>query len=110
MLSERVVNRTFSYSAEYNAFPEDSPIGLEYLEALATSGRGEIVTDSLSVFETFEKSVHRTADPRIVMLIIAIVLFVLDVAVRKFKFKWIHELVRDRKAKQEMEARGGDGE
>ena len=53
---------------------------------------------------------HRTADPRIVMLIIAIVLFVLDVAVRKFKFKWIHELVRDRKAKQEMEARGGDGE
>ncbi len=110
VLSERVVNRTFSYSAEYNAFPEDSPIGLEYLEALATSGRGEIVTDSLSVFETFEKSVHRTADPRIVMLIIAIVLFVLDVAVRKFKFKWIHELVRDRKAKQEMEARGGDGE
>ena len=32
----------------------------------------------------------------------AIVLFLLDVAVRKFKFKWIHEIVRDRKAKKAL--------
>ena len=29
-------------------------------------------------------------------------LFLLDIAVRKFKFKWIHEIVRDRRTKRSM--------
>ena len=55
------------------------------------------------MFDSFEKTIKRTADPRLALLIIAIVLFLLDIAVRKFKFKWIHELVRDRKARKEMQ-------
>ena len=38
--------------------------------------------------------------------IIAMVCLLLDVAVRKFKFKWIHEIVRDRRA---MKTLGGGG-
>ena len=34
------------------------------------------------------------------MAIVAIVLFLLDVAVRKFKFKWIHEIIADKKEKR----------
>jgi hypothetical protein len=39
-------------------------------------------------------------------MIIAIVLFLLDIAVRKFKFKWIHEMVRESREKKET-ANGG---
>jgi len=43
------------------------------------------------------------------LIIAAIVLFLLDVAVRKFKFKWIHEIIRERKeksGKKDAEASG----
>ena len=41
-------------------------------------------------------------DPRIPMMIALLILFLLDIAVRKFKWKWPHELIRDRKAKKAM--------
>jgi hypothetical protein len=37
------------------------------------------------------------------MIITALALFLLDVAVRKFKFKWPHEIVRDIKAKKALQ-------
>ena len=40
----------------------------------------------------------------IVFFIIALVLFLTDMAVRKFKFKWLHELIRDRKANKALQA------
>ncbi|MDE7158137.1 MAG: VWA domain-containing protein, partial [Clostridiales bacterium] len=104
VLSERTLYRTFSYSQEYNTFPEeDAQTGEEFLAGLAEGGKGKVVTDSLEVFDSFEKTIKRTADPRLAFLIIAIVLFLLDIAVRKFKFKWIHELIRDRKARKELQ-------
>ena len=36
------------------------------------------------------------------MMIVLLVLFLMDIAVRKFKWKWPHELIRDRKAKKAM--------
>ena len=47
------------------------------------------------------KSIHKIIDPRIVFIIIALVAFLLDVAVRKFKFKWLHEIIAERKARAE---------
>ena len=35
-----------------------------------------------------------------------IVLFVLDVAVRKFKFKWPHELIREHRAEKDVSGGG----
>ncbi len=103
VVSARSVLRTFSYSQEYNLFPEDEPIGEDYLAQIAENGKGKVITDSLEVFDSFEKTIKKTADPRLAFLIIAIVLFLLDIAVRKFKFKWIHEMIRDRKARAEIE-------
>ena len=34
-------------------------------------------------------------------MILAIVCFLIDIAVRKFKFKWPHEIIREMKQKKE---------
>ena len=39
-------------------------------------------------------SIPKSFDPRYLFMILALVLFLTDVAVRKFKFKWPHEIVR----------------
>ena len=46
---------------------------------------------------------HKVINPLITFLIIILCFFLLDVAVRKFKWKWIHEIIREKKAKKNME-------
>jgi hypothetical protein len=101
-LSETVIYRTFSYSEEYNAFPEREPVKDALLAVLATDGRGVVVApdEPAQVFESFEKTLLRTFDPRVLFLILIIVFLLVDIAVRKFKFKWIHELIRERRMKK----------
>ncbi len=100
LLSEIVIHKTFSYSEEYNLFPEREPIGAELLTAIAEDGKGIEISDAAEVFGTFSKTVKEEYDPRVVLLIIAIVSVLIDIAVRKFKFKWPHELVREYKQKK----------
>ena len=80
----------------------DTDDAVTLMEDLAQSGEGQVVTDPLQIFANVVKFLHRVIDPRIVFSIIAIVAFLLDVAARKFKFKWPHEIVRDRKAKKAL--------
>ena len=105
LLSEIVLHKSFSYSEEYNYFTDREPIGDELMTQLAKSGNGIVVDDVADVFNTFDKSVKREYDPRIVMLIIIIIAVLLDIAVRKFKFKWIHEIIRERKLKKAEETK-----
>ncbi|HIZ10032.1 MAG TPA: VWA domain-containing protein [Candidatus Borkfalkia avicola] len=95
----------FSYSGEYDLSLEQSRAELIlFLQTLATNGNGEVVEDLLNpigIFENFETSIELQYDPRLVLLISAIILFLLDVAVRKFKFKWIHEIIRERGREKE---------
>lgn len=101
-ISSVMLYKTFSYSQEYNLFPEKQPNGEELLQRIATDGNGMLVEDSLDVFDSFVKFLNREFDPRLLFLILAIVFFLLDVAVRKFKFKWPHEIIRDYRQKKEM--------
>ena len=105
LLSEIVLHKSFSYSEEYNYFTDREPIGDDLLTELARVGNGIVVDDVADVFNTFDKSVKREYDPRIVMLIIIIIAVLIDIAVRKFKFKWIHEIIKERKFKKAEEAR-----
>lgn len=91
---------SFSYSQEYNNFPAKELMGEEYMQALATDGRGIVVEYAIDVFDVFDKYVHVEVDPRIGLLIAAIVIMLLDIAVRKFKFKWPHEIIREYKEKK----------
>ncbi len=97
------IYKSFAYSDEYDSFIEAEPEeGQNMLAQLADSGNGTVVEEDnyWSIFESFVTSLHRSYDPRLAFLIIAMVLFLGDIAVRKFKFKWIHELVREHRAKK----------
>lgn len=100
-LSQVETYRAFSYSKEYDVFVDQQQCAL-FLEGLAESGKGAAVTEAYQVFENFDKYLHITYDPRLPFIITAVVLFLLDIAVRKFKFKWPHELVRDYKERKKM--------
>ena len=72
------------------------------MASLASGGKGSAIQEAAEIFLTFEENLERKYDPRLLFLILAILLFLLDIAVRKFKFKWIHEIVRDRRTKRSM--------
>ncbi len=93
--------KTFSYSAEYDSFAEEEE-SAALLSTIADRGNGSVIAadDPWGVFSSFVDSLSRTYDPRLAFIITAMVLFLLDIAVRKFKFKWIHELVREHRAKK----------
>lgn len=101
VLASRSLRETFSYSEEYDKFISAEQ-GTKLLSSLAEEGNGEILTDPVGAFAGFAKVLAVVTDPRLVFLILAIVCVLIDVAVRKFKFKWIHELVRDRKREKAL--------
>lgn len=100
LISENKIHKAFSYSKEYDIF-FDKEEKAEFMAELAAQGDGFVLTESHEVFENVVKSIHKVIDPRIVFIIIALVAFLLDVAVRKFKFKWLHEIIAERKARAE---------
>ena len=93
-----VIYKALSYSQEYNAFT-DPEVAAALMKKLAADGKGEVVEEAWQVFENAVKYTHVIIDPRTVLIITALTLFLLDIAVRKFKWKWPHELIRERKAR-----------
>lgn len=100
-VSFKTIYRAFSYSEEYNGFVATED-GVLLLEELAGLGKGSVITSAEEITEGIVESIHRTVDPVLALIITAIVLFLLDIAVRKFKFKWLHEIIRERKEKSAM--------
>ena len=90
----------FSYSAEYDYFPSKELIGQDYAEAIARDGKGVLLEVPADALDSFDKNIHKTVDPRLALLICVIILFLMDIAVRKFKFKLPHELIKDYKLKK----------
>ncbi len=103
-ICETVFYKSFSYSQEYNSFPQKEPIGAELMEMAAMDGNGAVIDEVLAVYDGFLKELSLHYDLRNLFLILSIVLMLTDIAVRKFKFKWIHELIRERKEKRRNEA------
>ena len=66
---------------------------------------GVVIKDSQEVFRNAVKYLHIVIDPKIVFMIIALTFFLLDVAVRKFKWKWPHEIIRDKRKTKAMKAK-----
>ena len=93
---EVVIYKSFSYSEEYISAEETQAELYEKLSGLALKGDGKMVEDledPRSIFEDFVKVIACEYDPRFLFMILAIVLFLADIAVRKFKFKWPHEII-----------------
>jgi Mg-chelatase subunit ChlD len=102
-VSEYSFYQSFSYSAEYSELDENTDYSAVMQEYADLSG-GSVVAftddDVFNVFEGFATRLAKSYDPTLALMIIAVVLFLLDIAVRKFKFKWIHELVAEYKQKK----------
>ncbi len=99
-ISSYTTYKAFSYSKEYNIFltPEDAE---KFMTELAGLGKGGLITEAEEVFRDVDETVHHEFDPRLPFIIIALILFLLDIAVRKFQFKWPHELIRDYRERRE---------
>lgn len=99
-VAETSTYRVFSYSKEYEALSAGD--GEAFLGELAAKGKGIAIENYWEVFEGFEEVIHRIVNPRLWLCLIALCLFLCDIAVRKFKFKWIHEIINDRKEQQKQ--------
>ena len=99
VLASNSIYQEFSYSLEYNPFLADND-NAAHIAELASAGGGNVIQDAAAAFDGLVTSFFRTYDPRGVLAVIIIVALLLDVAVRKFKFKWPHELIRERKNKK----------
>lgn len=97
--------KALAYSEEYNIYGEEEEIDPEtMLQDLAKRGNGAAIEDlenPREIFEGFITALNHEFDPRFLFMILALTLFLADVAVRKFKFKWPHELVREYKEKKQ---------
>lgn len=103
-LAVREIYKNFAYSAEYYISEEDEVVDVSSkLETIASRGHGSVIEnldDPWEIFSDFVTRLSREFDPRILLIVLVILLFLLDIAVRKFKFKWPHELIRAYKEKK----------
>lgn len=110
VLDSTEVYKTFSFSEEYDLFAGEEQPPREALALLTERSEGHLIEefeDRYLLLEDFETTLERTFDPRLLFMGLAMVLFLLDMVVRKFKFKWIHELIRDRRAAQGTRGKEG---
>ena len=94
------IYETHSYSEEYATSLDGSVSGAVNMAILAKAGEGSVIDDHVQAFSGFTKTLRQKYEPRAILIVLAIILFLLDIAVRKFKWKWIHELIHDRKMKK----------
>ena len=91
----------FSYSSEYDV-RRNAADGENLIKDIAELSGGTVLEsdEAKKAFVGFERKESKVFDPRIIFAAAALILFLLDVAVRKFKFKWPHEIIRDAVAKK----------
>ena len=103
VVGKNSIYKTLAYSKEYEVFNENNVNNKELLDTIAKYGKGILVEDlddPHSIIDSFETVIYKEFDPRYLFSIIIIVLFLLDVAVRKFKFKWPHEIIKKYREKK----------
>jgi len=96
----------FSYSKEYDTFVDET-LAPPFMQELADKGQGKVIAtaDAWRIYEGLKKTIHVKLDPTVLFMILSAVFLLLDVAVRKFKFKWLHEIIREKKEKKELESK-----
>ncbi len=101
---QTIIYKSLAYSEEYDMYAEETAQDVtKKLSTVVERGGGAIIEDlenPSEVFNGFVTAIDKSFDPRFLFMIMVIVLFLLDIAVRKFKFKWPHEIIRDYKAKK----------
>lgn len=104
LADETNFHKAISYSKEYDIYAFEGLAPREdAMNDIANKLKGVVIgdiEDPYEVFESYDTDVHYTFDPRYLFAILVIVLLLLDIAVRKFKFKWPHEIIRSIRQKK----------
>jgi len=108
VLAENTIYKSLAYSKEYEVF-HDREEAERLAASISAESGGVVIHEPWQVFENAVQKIHKTIDPKFAFLIISLVLFLLDIAVRKFKWKWPHEIIRDKRAKDEIAQRAEKG-
>lgn len=105
IILRNVSYRVFSYSEEYDSYVDPFADGKELLRNISTREIEDgadpddiFITDPAKLLAEF-MDVKYEYDPRLWLIIASMVLLLVDIAVRKFRFKWPHELIAGRKNK-----------
>lgn len=101
-VAKQTVYYAFSYSYEYDAF-RDFGDGYVILSELVNKGNGGLLDANKPLFTSETLTVTEDYDPLIPLIIVMLVAFLVDIAVRKFKFKWPHEIIKAYKEKKNVE-------
>ena len=100
-LSSKTIYKVLPYSKEYLAY-RDTEAAEKLMTMLSADTDGVVVEEPAQIFENAVEYLHIVIDPRLLFTIIIIVCFLIDIAVRKFKWKWPHEIIRDKRLKSRM--------
>ena len=103
-LSSKTIYKVLSYSKEYDAFT-DKDAAEKLMESLSLDTNGVVVRNAMQIFENAVEYLHIVIDPRIIFAIIIIICFLTDIAVRKFKWKWPHEIIREKRLKAKLSSK-----
>ena len=103
-VASTTIYKALSYSKEYDMFA-DSNAAAALTVNLAELGGGFVLGEPEEVFDNAVEYLYKVIDPKIPLIIAVIVMFLLDIAARKFKWKWIHEIIREKKEKSKSESK-----
>lgn len=99
VIASNTIYKSLSYSKEYDLLDSSTDYSA-VLTDYAKIGQGNYIkdlNDPHEIIDSFDVNLVSTFDPRILFSILIIILFLIDFAVRKFKFRWPHEIIRDHK-------------
>ena len=101
VLSSSISYVAFSYSKEYDTFYNMKDV-LDCLSKLTSSTGGNVYysTDDITLNIKEMSSIHIDMNLQLTLMIIALVLFLLDIASRKFNFLFPHEIIAKYKNKE----------
>lgn len=106
-IDTNIFYKEFVYSKEFDVI-DDGTVNYDLrLKSYAVVGKGcaiEKLDDPHEVVDSFNPVLTHTFNPTYLFAIIAIICFLLDIAVRKFKFKWPHEIIKA--AKENRQRKG----
>ncbi len=95
LIEDVTLYKNFSYSAEYDRYlttEKEVALLLENTTKLSGGSIIEELEDPKEALYGFVTEIHKEWDPRFLLAILIMVFLLLEIAVRKFKFKWPHEL------------------
>ena len=99
VLTEMTDYLEFSYSKEYDLTDDKTEQDLiDNLKSISKAGKGIFVENVNDLFINIKTTIDKVFDCRWLLIISAMIIFLADIAVRKFKFKWLHEIIRGKKA------------